>query len=70
MTARAFAEIGAERIVLTKLDEMTRPGRRFEPDPSDRVLYDQLYGQVYRRMYDRLSPLYRAIQRITGYPPE
>ena len=49
------------------IGSMTRPGRRFEPDPANRALYDRLYRRVYRRMYSRLSPLYRAIQRITGY---
>ncbi len=47
---------------------MTRPGKRFEPDPEVARQYDALYRQVYRKMYPRLSPLYRSIRKITGYP--
>jgi sugar (pentulose or hexulose) kinase len=47
---------------------MTRPGDRFEPEPRHHQLYNALYGAVYRKLYGRLSPLYREIRRITGYP--
>lgn len=47
---------------------MTRPGQRFEPEPEVARRYDALYRQVYRKMYPRLSPLYRSIRQITGYP--
>jgi sugar (pentulose or hexulose) kinase len=47
---------------------MTHRGRVFRPDPRHHALYDRLYREVYRRMYPGLSPLYRAIRRITGYP--
>ncbi len=47
---------------------MSRVGRVFEPNAKDAALYDRLYRQVYRKMYDRLSPLYNEIQSITGYP--
>jgi sugar (pentulose or hexulose) kinase len=52
----------------TAVDEMTRFGRVFEPDLVNREIYEGLYHQVYRRMYERLKPLYEEIQRITGYP--
>lgn len=48
---------------------MTRVGDVFRPDPAARALYDQLYREVYLKMYQRLSPMYRNIRRITGYPP-
>ncbi|MAA74437.1 MAG: carbohydrate kinase [Salinisphaeraceae bacterium] len=48
---------------------MTRPGRRFTPEPAAVRVYDQLYHRVYRRMYGRLAPLFRDIRAITGYPP-
>lgn len=48
--------------------DMTRVGRIFEPEPINARAYDELYRRVYCRMYDRLQPLYRDIQRITGYP--
>jgi len=50
------------------LAHMTHPGVRFEPNPEHRRLYDQLYREVYVKMYGRLAPLYRHIRRITGYP--
>ncbi|MDK2126863.1 FGGY-family carbohydrate kinase [Parachitinimonas caeni] len=52
----------------TAVREMTRVGRRFEPNPVSQRTYDDLYRRVYRKMYDRLQPLYREIQDITGYP--
>jgi sugar (pentulose or hexulose) kinase len=47
---------------------MTRVGRVFEPIRDHVATYDALYARVYRHMYGRLQPLYRDIQRITGYP--
>ncbi|KIF80567.1 FGGY-family carbohydrate kinase [Noviherbaspirillum autotrophicum] len=47
---------------------MTRVGRVFEPQPHHRKIYDDLYRRVYRQMYARLQPLYKEIQKITGYP--
>lgn len=54
----------------TALAAMTRPGRRFQPDPARARLYDQLYRRVYSRLYGRLAPLYQSIRHITGYPAE
>ncbi|HJV52945.1 MAG TPA: FGGY-family carbohydrate kinase [Noviherbaspirillum sp.] len=47
---------------------MTRVGRVFEPQPHNQKIYDELYRRVYCQMYARLQPLYKEIQRITGYP--
>ncbi|MBC2743221.1 MAG: carbohydrate kinase [Desulfosarcina sp.] len=52
----------------TAVGAMTRSGERFEPDPSNHRLYDELYQKVYKRMYRRLRPLYKKIREITGYP--
>jgi len=52
----------------TAISAMTRAGDVFTPDPVTHQLYDRLYREVYCKMYDRLSPLYRSIARITGYP--
>ena len=41
---------------------------RFEPDPEAVTIYDRLYHRVYQRMYAALSPLYKDIREITGYP--
>ncbi|MDY0126374.1 MAG: FGGY-family carbohydrate kinase [Anaerolineaceae bacterium] len=52
----------------TAVSQMTRIGKTFEPNPENHQLYDELYNRVYLKMYDRLSPLYKEIQDITGYP--
>lgn len=48
---------------------MTRVAETRDPDPTARAIYDDLYRTVYRRLYERLKPLYGEIRRITGYPP-
>jgi sugar (pentulose or hexulose) kinase len=55
--------------VPTAVGAMVRVGEVRDPDPATHAVYDQLYRDVYRRMYGRLRPLYRSIRRITGYPP-
>jgi len=54
----------------TAVREMTRVTRVFEPDLNNRALYDGLFRRVYKRMYERLRPLYEEIRDITGYPPK
>jgi sugar (pentulose or hexulose) kinase len=53
----------------TAVASMVRVADRFEPNPAANRLYEDLFRSVYLPMYDRLKPLYRQIQRITGYPP-
>lgn len=48
--------------------QMTRVGRRFEPQGPAADLYQRLYKEVYTQMYPRLKPLYKSIREITGYP--
>jgi sugar (pentulose or hexulose) kinase len=52
----------------TAVSQMTRIGQVFLPEPHHANTYEQLYRRVYCRMYQRLQPLYREIQQITGYP--
>jgi len=47
----------------TAVREMTRVSRTFEPDAKVHTIYDELYEKVYLKMYDRLKPLYRTLQR-------
>jgi sugar (pentulose or hexulose) kinase len=47
----------------TAIREMTRVGRVFEPDSRTRHMYDDLYRNVYLRMYGRLRPLYEFLRR-------
>ena len=44
---------------------MTHPGERFEPNPKTHAIYDELYREVYLKMYNRLRPLYRTLRRIS-----
>ncbi|MCL6431190.1 MAG: carbohydrate kinase, partial [Anaerolineae bacterium] len=64
----AAVGLGLHRGFEAAVKEMTRIGRRFEPDPTAHALYDALYRRVYRPMYRRLKPLYDEIRRVTGYP--
>ena len=50
----------------TAVKEMTRLGDTFEPDRAAHAIYDELYHTVYRKMYDRLKPLYEAIRAATS----
>ncbi len=47
---------------------MVRIGETREPSAAAHAVYDELYRNVYRRMYAALRPLYDDIRRITGYP--
>lgn len=50
------------------VQNMTRRGEVFEPQRSVAQLYDQIYKQVYRSIYPKLRPLFKSVQKITGYP--
>jgi sugar (pentulose or hexulose) kinase len=47
----------------TAINEMTRLGDTFEPNPQAHTLYEQLYQTVYQKMYGRLRPLYEALRQ-------
>ncbi|MGV1035046.1 MAG: FGGY-family carbohydrate kinase [Microbacteriaceae bacterium] len=46
---------------------MTRTGDLFTPNPQTRDLYRALFEQVYAKSYQRLRPLYRAMQQVVGH---
>jgi sugar (pentulose or hexulose) kinase len=50
------------------IENMTRVGQVFEPNPESKALYNRLYKEVYLKMYKQLQPLYKSIRDITGYP--
>lgn len=62
------AGIGAYDGIREAAARMTRTTARFFPDPDRAAVYNALYQRVYKKMYKALSPLYRDIQQITGYP--
>ncbi|MBN1828360.1 MAG: carbohydrate kinase, partial [Deltaproteobacteria bacterium] len=47
---------------------MTHIGEVFEPNSANHKIYDELYRDVYKKMYRHLRPLYKRIRQITGYP--
>lgn len=64
----AAVGLGRHPSVHAAAKAMSHTSRVFEPDAANVALYGALYEDVYRKMYDRLLPLYAAIQEITGYP--
>lgn len=50
----------------TAIREMTRRRDTFEPDGHTHAHYNELYQRVYKPMYQRLQPLYRALQTISN----
>ena len=60
--------VGEYKDFTEAVDKMVRVQQRFEPQPDQVAIYEQLFQQVYRTLYRRLRPSYRAIRKITGYP--
>jgi sugar (pentulose or hexulose) kinase len=50
------------------VEQMTHVGDIFEPNEKHHALYDQLYNNVYRKMYSGLRASYKMIRKITNYP--
>ncbi len=50
----------------TAVDEMTHLGETFEPDLNRHKMYSELFERVYKKMYQRLKPLYNEIGEIIG----
>ena len=42
----------------------------FMPNKANAKLYNDLYKDVYLKMFDKLEPLYKRIREITSYPEE
>ena len=58
----AAVGIGIHPNFTTAIQQMTRTGETFEPNPANHEKYNQLYQSVYLKMYKKLHPLYDAIQ--------
>jgi sugar (pentulose or hexulose) kinase len=58
----AAVGVGIHRDFPTVIREMTRVRDTFEPDAKTHARYDELYSGVYKKMYDRLKPLYEVMR--------
>ena len=52
----------------TAIEKMVKYDSVFEPDPENVEIYRSIYKKVYQKMYRSLSPLYKELREITGYP--
>ncbi len=52
----------------TAVAKMTHVADRFEPQSDSQRIYQELYSNVYKKMYGSLRPTYEAIRSITGHP--
>jgi sugar (pentulose or hexulose) kinase len=50
------------------IERMVHVKRVFEPDPANVEIYREMHARVFQKIFKALSPLYREIQAITGYP--
>ncbi len=50
----------------TAIKEMTHLGETFEPNPQAHAIYEDLYCNVYSKLYGRLKPLYEALRKVRG----
>jgi sugar (pentulose or hexulose) kinase len=44
---------------------MTHAGDRFEPIMKNKILYNDLFNKVYKKMYRQLKPSYESLRAIT-----
>ncbi len=51
------------------INSMTRTGEVFDPIPENSRIYEELFNEVYMKMYKQMKPLYENIRSITDYPP-
>ena len=50
----------------TAVANMTHDGDLFEPKAVNKAIYNDLYHEVYMKMYGQLKPNYEAIRSITS----
>ncbi len=51
------------------ISAMTHPGDTFEPNPTAHKVYDELFNNVYLKMYHQLQPLYDELSKIISPMP-
>ncbi len=60
--------VGAFSSLEEAVKNMVTYQKTFNPNPKNVEIYSQLFHKVYKKMYKSLAPLYKEIQKITGYP--
>lgn len=50
------------------VNSMTRTGEIFEPIKENTEIYENLFNNVYMKIYKKMKPLYEEIRSITNYP--
>ena len=64
----AAVGVGSHSSFKAAVEKMTHAGDSFEPNSANHLMYDELYRNVYLKMYGSLQPSYETIRSITGYP--
>jgi xylulokinase len=60
-----LASLGRYAGVGEAAEALVKIGRRYEPDPATKGIYDELFG-VYRSAYEALKPVFRALEGASG----
>lgn len=63
-----FVGMGVYNSYREAVINMVHYSKVFKPEPENAKVYKDLYERVYKKIYPRLSGVYKEIQRITGYP--
>ncbi len=61
----AAVGVGLHPDYSTAMHAMTRLGETFLPDKSTHAIYQDLYNEIYLKMYAQLQPFYKTMQHIT-----
>jgi len=64
----ATVALGIHKSFPEAVERMVRVKTAFQPVDENTKIYDQLFREVYFKMYHALSPLHRKIAEITNYP--
>jgi len=63
----AFVSMGVYSSYEEAIDHMVRLRDTFLPDMAEHRLYKQIYDEVFSRYYRTVSPLHRALRRLTQH---
>jgi sugar (pentulose or hexulose) kinase len=64
----ATVALGIHKSFPAAVEQMVRVKTAFQPVGENARIYDQLFREVYVKMYPALTPLHRSIAEITNYP--